>query len=49
MSLTQLETILENNVTSTWERLRGSEELLSFIERREQALALVEADDLYDL
>lgn len=49
MSLKQIETVLENNAISTWERLRGSEELTSFISRREQALALVEADDSFDL
>ena len=49
MSLTQLESILEKNVTSTWERLRGSDELLSFIERREQALALVDTDEFAEI
>lgn len=49
MSLKQLETLLEKNVTSTWERLRGSDELLSFIARREQALALVEVEDFSEL
>lgn len=49
MSLKQLETLLEKNVTSTWERLRGSDELLSFIERREQALALADTEDFSEL
>ena len=49
MSLKQLETLIEKNITSSWERLRGSDELLSFIERREQALALVEVEDFSDL
>lgn len=49
MSLKQIETVLENNAISTWDRLRGSDELLGFIARREQALALAEVDDVTEL
>ena len=48
MSLHQIENLLSSQVTSTWDRLRGSDELNTFISRREAALELVETDELVD-
>ncbi|HUH56949.1 MAG TPA: hypothetical protein VL020_00320 [Pseudomonadales bacterium] len=49
MSLKEIEKVLENNAAASWERLRGSDELLGFISRREQALEFVEVEDFAEL